>query len=117
MANTKKIEASIEAESNKNVASAERERKLLAQCFKKQEPISVSIPPLYKPYFGKIMTVTIQGVSIAIPVDGRSYKIPESFAEEVKIRISNQNELFEKHNSMSDITGNFESSAGELQLF
>ncbi len=116
MAN-KKLEAEITKESNKNVAEAEAERRKLSEFFKKQEKVPVSISPLYKPYFGKVMTVTINGISCAVPVDGKTYKIPESFAEEVEIRKFRQDKLFEKKKHMSDIQNNFESSPGELELF
>lgn len=114
---SKVTEASIEAESNRNVAVAEGERRALAQQFKKQETVPVSVPPLYKPYFGKVMTVTINGVSCAIPVNGKTYHIPESFAEEVKIRIHRQNKMFEKQRAMSEVQANIETSPGELSLF
>lgn len=110
-------QASITKESDRAVRSAEAERKALAQDFKKQKLVSVQISPLYQPYFGRVMTVTLNGTSVAVPVDGRTYKIPASFAEEVKIRIYNQDQLLMKKRRMSRVTDNFESSPGELQLF
>lgn len=110
-------QASIVQESDRSVKTAEQERKALARKFKKQKTVPVQISPLYQPYFGKVMTVTLNGTSIAIPVDGRTYKIPASFAEEVKIRIYNQDQLLMKKRRMSRVTDNFESSPGELQLF
>lgn len=111
------FEAAIIAESNRDVNKAEKERKALARAFKNQKKVSVSISPLYKPYFGNVMTVTLNGTSVAIPCDGKSYEVPESFAEEIMVRISNQDELIQKQRRMSDVKRNFETSPGELQLF
>ena len=110
-------QATITKESDNAVKVAERERKQLAKKFKEQKTVPVQISPLYQPYFGKVMTVTINGISIAVPVDGRTYKIPASFAEEVKVRIYNQDQLLMKKRRMSRVTDNFETSPGELQLF
>ncbi len=113
----KNTEAEIINESNKNVAEAEKDRRALAEVFKKQKKVAVSISPLYKPYFGKVMTVTINGISCAIPVDGKTYKIPASFAEEVEVRKFRQDKLIEKKKNMSNFQNNFETSPGELTLF
>ena len=110
-------EAAIIAASNRDVNEGEKERKALARMFKEQDKKSVSISPLYKPYFGNVMTVTINGTSIAIPCDGRSYEVPASFAEEIMIRISNQDDLIQKQRRLGDVQRNFEASPGELQLF
>lgn len=109
--------ASIEKESNAAVKTEEQKRKMLARKFKKQKLVPVQISPLYKPYFGNVMTVTINGISVAVPCNGKVYQIPASFAEEVQIRIYNQDQLLTKKNRLSDVSRNFESSPGELQLF
>lgn len=117
MANKKREEAELIKESNKNVAEAEKDRRKLAEVYKNEKKKTVSISPLYKPYFGKVMTVTINGISCAVPVDGKTYSIPASFAEEVEIRKYRQDKLIEKKRSMSNVQNNFESSPGELTLF
>lgn len=109
MANKKK-----EADS---VAQAEMKRRTLAAYYNNEDKVAVSVSPLYKPYFGKVMTVTINGISCAVPVDGKTYKIPRSFAEEVEARKFRQDELLEKKRNMSDVKNNFETSPGELTLF
>ena len=117
MANRKIEEATIEKESQANVAKAESGRRALALVYKNEEKVPVSISPLYKPYFGKVMTVTINGISCAVPVDGKTYNIPKTFAKEVNIRKYRQDKLFEKQRNMSNVQNNFESSPGELPLF
>lgn len=113
----KVMEATAMADSNKAVAEGERARRELAKVFKGQKKVPVSIPPLYKPYFGRVMTVFLNGVSIAIPCDGKTYEVPASFAEEIQIRIDNQNELIQKKSKLSDVSNNFETSPGALNLF
>lgn len=110
-------EASIHAASNKAVAEGEKERKTLARSFKELEFVPVSVSPLYMPYFGRVMTVTINGASVAIPCDGKTYSVPKIFADEIRVRISNQDELFAKHRKLGDVSNNFEASPGALQIF
>lgn len=100
-----------------SVAQAEMKRRTLAAHYNKEDKIAVSISPLYKPYFGKVMTVTINGISCAVPVDGKTYKLPKTFAQEVEARKYRQDELLEKKKNMSDVKNNFETSPGELSLF
>lgn len=123
MANKKEKEmevvtpAQVTKESDMAVKTAEQERKALARYFKGQDTVPVQVSPLYQPYFGKVMTVTINGTSIAIPCDGKTYQVPATFAEEVKVRIYKQDQLLMKKRRMSRVTDNFEASPGELQLF
>ena len=110
-------EAAISAESNKAVAEGEKERKQLAKSMKEQDLVPVQVSPLYKPYFGRTMAVTINGASVYIPCDGKTYKVPKLFANEIKVRIANQDELFNKRRRLGDVSNNFESSPGELRIF
>lgn len=106
-----------EAASNKAVAAKEKDRKALAKSFRDQEKVPVQVSPLYMPYFGRVMTVTINGASVAIPCDGKTYMVPATFAEEVLIRLNNQDELIQKKRRLGDVSNNFETSPGELQIF
>ena len=116
MAN-KKLEADVEHMTQQDMGQAEMKRRSLVTQFREQEKVAVSISPLYKPYFGKVMTVTINGISCAVPVDGKTYKVPFSFAEEVEARKRKQDELLEKKKGMGNVQNNFETSPGELTLF
>ena len=110
-------EAAITAASNKAVAEGEKDRKQLVKSMREQELVPVSVSPLYRPYFGRTMPVTINGASVYIPCDGKTYKVPKVFADEIKVRISNQDDLFAKKRRLSDVSNNFESSPGELRIF
>jgi 1-acyl-sn-glycerol-3-phosphate acyltransferase len=123
MANKKEKEmevttpAQVTRESDMAVKTAEQERKALARQFMKQDTVPIQVSPLYQPYFGRVMTVTINGTSIAIPCNGKTYQVPATFAEEIKVRIYKQDQLLMKKRRMSRVTENFEASPGELQLF
>lgn len=109
---------SVEAESNRDVKRKEVARKKVARSFHAQDQVPVSISPLYRPYFGNVMTVSLQGVSVCIPCNGQVYNVPKSFAEEVMIRINNQDELNLKKHKLSDVKNNFDhTSPGSLSLF
>lgn len=110
-------EAAITAASNKAVAEGEKERKSFAKSLRDQDYVPIQVSPLYRPYFGRVMTVTINGASVAIPCDGKTYKVPATFAEEIKVRIYRQDKLFAKKQRLSDVTNNLESSPGELRIF
>ena len=42
--------------------------------------------PQYAVYFGNVMRVTINGISIAVRVDGSTQKVPQTFADEIHRR-------------------------------
>jgi len=89
----------------------------MAQMYKKEPLVEVAISPLYANEFSRNMPVSLNGVRINIPVDGRPYKIPKSFAMEVQQRIALANEKFKRLNRMADVRNNIERTPGELKLF
>lgn len=99
-----------------NLQQAEMRRKALAKEFAEQDSVPVSISPLYKPHFGNTMTVSINGIAVVIPCDGRTYKVPESFAAEALARVNKIDRILEKKNRMKDVRSNFERSPGELMI-
>ena len=66
------------------------------------------------------MRVVINGVSIFIPIDGREYMVPETFASEIKRRIHKVNQKINRLRRKGT-TENFnlieEKSIGEVKLF
>lgn len=97
-------------------ASEKKTRQSAAQHYKDQEKVEVSISPLYRPYFGNVMTIIINGVYCALPVDGRTYKLPKSFANEAARRVRAIDKQNNRAERMSDVQNNHESFVGELQL-
>jgi hypothetical protein len=72
---------------------------------------------MYQPYFGKIMQVMINGVSIFFPVDGSTHMVPQSFADEITARRMAIDAMIDKTNRMSNIHENQEDAPGALKLF
>lgn len=110
--------ASVEAHAKKLEMNANLIRRSIAKDFKEQEEEFVKIPPLYKKYFGRVLPIMIQGVEVAIPVDGKAYKVPKVFAARAKIIMNNQDELIQKCEQASKIHNNFDGEEpGSLTLF
>lgn len=105
------------AKANKELAAATERKKRLIQYYKEESKRWVSISPMYRPYFANVMTVTINGISIRIPVDGSRQEIPATFADEVERRIRNVDAVILRQKKMADIPNNFESAPGEMKLF
>ena len=77
----------------------------------------VAVSPLYKPYFGSVMTICINGVSVYLPCDGRPYKLPKSYAREAQARIRLVDDDNIKKSRLANASMNFERAPGELRLY
>jgi hypothetical protein len=87
----------------------------------RSEPrVPISVAPQYASEFSRNMRVVINGVSIFIPIDGKEYMVPETFAAEIKRRIHKVNQKINRLRRKGT-TENFnlieEKSIGELKLF
>lgn len=89
----------------------------MATQYKNEKLVEVSISPLYAGEFSRNLPVILNGVRINVPVDGRTYKVPYSYAMEIRNRIAAADEKFKRLNRMADVQQNFERSPGELKLF
>lgn len=107
----------IARQKNQTILQKDHARKALAEVYKKEPKKSVMVAPMYAPYFGKVMHIMINGISIAVPCDGRPYDIPETFAGEVFRRINAINNQQRKAKRYSDVNSNIEGAPGELALF
>lgn len=98
----------------KTAASKDREihNKLL-----KQDKVRIAISPMYAPYFGETMVVKLNGFPIYVPVNGRTYEIPKSYASIIQARIRGVNDMLNRGARMSDFKNNRETSPGELPIF
>lgn len=107
----------IARQKNQTLLQKDHARKALAERYKREPKKSVMVAPMYAPYFGKVMHIMINGISIAVPCDGRPYDIPETFAGEVFRRINAINDQQSKAKRYSDVSTNIEGAPGELALF
>lgn len=102
---------------NSDVTVRDMRRKGLGAQYAAEKRYTVMIAPMYEAYFGKRMHVSINGISVSVPCDGRPYMVPESFACEVQARLRAINEQQAKQKRFSDIGRNNETSPGELALY
>lgn len=96
--------------------AAAKHKALLAR-YKSEPQVERSLSPLYEPYLGKVIQISINGITIAFPVDGISRKIPESFADELDSRRLAVDASIKKSKRMSDVGSNSEKYAGEIRMF
>lgn len=107
------------AEAAPKVASTgelEVKRRLLADEYRNGTKVTISGSPFYRPYFGMVMPIIINGIAIHVPMDGNSYEVPEAFADVFHERIRRVDALVKTQNEMSDVGNNFEAYAGEMSL-
>jgi len=102
--------------SNQAVAKAQKLVQENAAQLRAEEKVSISLAPMYRPYFGDVMSVFLNGLPIYLPIDGRSYQIPKSYAMIVQERRRRVDEHVMRSQRLADVQSNFERSAGELVL-
>ena len=113
-----KVDPEITAAANAEFNRAEKQRKELVALYKAEEKVPVRIPPMYKPHFGSVMQVMINGISIAAKVDGTIQEVPQTFADEIAERMMKVDMIENKKTRMSDVTRNLDVGApGSLQMF
>lgn len=96
---------------------AEASRRALLKHYKEEPKVSVAISPHYADAFGRVMQISINGITIWVSVDGKTYQLPETFATEVKARIYAQDKMLMRGKAMANIPQNYEASPGEIQWF
>lgn len=92
-------------------------QKNLVNVYKSEPQIAVTVAPSYAKYFGRIMRVALNGVSVAVPCNGSSVKVPESFAAEIHARMQKINEQELRAQKMSSVSSNLETSPGSINFF
>ena len=103
---------------NREIAKASQRRKELIKYYKGEKKVTTYLSPMYRPYFGNVMTVTINGVSIRFPVDGSKQEIPATFADEIERRRRNIDNIEKKQKRMAAVRENEDKgSIGSLSLF
>lgn len=106
----------LQQENNEKFRQAQTQNQKAAAKLKAEQKIAVVGAPMYQAYFGLKMPIVINGVAIYVPLDGRQYEIPKSYAEIFFTRLNSVNEDIELAKRRANSTANFESYAGELDL-
>ena len=107
------LERSIEAKTR----MLDIAQKNLVNIYKNEPKIAVRVAPSYAKYFGRIMRVAINGISVAVACDGRTVQLPESFAAEVMKRMSEMDRYELRQQKMADVKSNAEISPGSISFF
>lgn len=92
-------------------------QKNLVNIYKNEPKVPVRVAPAYAKYFGRVMRVSINGISIAVRCDGNVVELPESFAAEVYRRMSCMDNYELRTKGMADVQRNLESSPGQINFF
>lgn len=108
--------AAMTADNNQSVNALEKKRFSLVEKYKAEKKYKVKGAPAYQAHFGSVMSIIINGVLIAVPLDGRSYEIPESFAQVFNSRIRQIDNMALQQSALADVTNNVESMPGEKDL-
>lgn len=116
LAETAVATKAIEEVAAPSLIDAQKQKQDVFHQYMYEERVDMYLSPTYRPYFGNVMPVTINGVTIEFPVDGSTHSIPKTFADE----IANRRVLIDKINfkteRMSDVQSNFEYVPGDLEL-
>jgi hypothetical protein len=96
---------------------AESQRKELLKVYRAEKKVPMYLSPMYRPYFGNVMQVAINGISIYFKVDGSTQLVPQTFADEITSRRMAIDRTLTKQRKMADIPSNYERNPGELTLF
>ena len=108
--------AAMTADNNQNVNALEKKRLSLVEKYKAEKKYKVKGAPAYQAHFGSVMSIIINGVLITVPLDGRSYEIPESFAQVFNSRIRQIDNMALQQSALADVANNIESMPGEKDL-
>lgn len=114
---TNKEKAAVARASEQSLQAVEMKRRSLLKTYKSEEKLPVTISPLYKPYFGASMTVSVNGISVIVPCDGKVYQIPKTHAVEAMGRIEKINLMLDRGKKLKDISSNVENTPGEIKFF
>jgi len=108
--------AMIEREQSMEVRNLQLHQKGLAEKYRKEDKVEVTISPMYRPHFGNKMPVIINGIPIYVPCDGKAYKIPKTYAGVVKGRVRHVDDQIKRAARLSNVRENVEEYAGQKDL-
>lgn len=95
---------------------AEEKRKQLVKEYTAEPRVPIVLAPQYAAHFGNVMRVTINGISIAVRVDGSTQKVPQTFADEIHRRRRTVDKMLMRLKRMANIPKNAEQTPGELTI-
>ena len=100
-----------------DMTTLDKRQRSLIDIYKNEPKVSVQVAPSYAKYFGRVMHVSINGISVGVRCDGRPTKLPESFATEVLRRMRKMDDYELRLSRMANVEQNYETSPGQLNFF
>lgn len=100
----------------RNLLSAQRRRSQVAKDYQQQAKRAVMMAAAYQNLFGKVMTISINGVLVAFPVDGQYHEVPEIFAAEIDRRREHADKQALRAQRCAAVSRNVERVPGELPV-
>lgn len=94
----------------------ERKRKALAQTYKAEEKVMITIAPFYRPYLGRVVRIAVNGIAVFIPANGNAYAVNATHAGELTAKLKYINNLVQRQERAANVNQNFEHTPGELVL-
>ena len=94
----------------------EQRRRALVKQYREEPLFPVSVSPFYAPYLGSTVPISLQGILVYVPADGRIYKIPESFAAELIQAMAKIDDRQRKIQRLSNVSANIERAVGEIKF-
>ncbi len=101
---------------DRELREATANKKKLGSYYMSEKKVTVSISPFYAPRLGRVVPITVNGITVCVPADGKSYTVPATFAASVKRKLANIDRLEARGKALSDVANNVESFAGQLRF-
>lgn len=92
-------------------------QKKLVPLYRAEKKVKVRVAPSYATWLGNVVRVSINGVIVEFPCDGKEREYPETFANEMLGRMSKIDSQVMRQNQMSDIQKNFDGNTPGSKRF
>lgn len=92
-------------------------KKELYNLYMAEEKVPVYLSPQYRNELGSKAYISVNGIALYVPVDGQTYHIPKTFADELHRKRINIDDRLLRQEKMADVRSNFEQSIGDIKLF
>jgi len=112
----RRLSENVEEAAKIALQSAEDQRKANIQIYSEEPKVPMYLSPMYRSYFGNVMRVMINGISIYFKVDGSSQNVPQTYADEITSRRMSVDRILTRQRRLSNVSANYESAPGELAL-
>lgn len=113
---TTNAKKTAQLQSDRELRTASERRLRLAEKYRTEKKVPVSIAPSYAARLGRVANIIVNGCSVCVPCDGRTYEIPKTFAASLKRKLRNVDILEARGKALSNIANNVESFAGQLRF-